>query len=33
MTHWMITYDKAEFDIYKCLDEIGTTDWPQLKKI
>ena len=31
MTHWMITYDKAEFDIYKCLDEIGTTDWPQLK--
>ena len=31
MTHWMITYDKAEFDIYKCLEEIGTTDWPQLK--
>ena len=31
MIHWMITYDKAEFDIYKCLEEIGTTDWPQFK--
>lgn len=31
MTHWIITYDKKQFDIYRCLKEIGTTDWSQLR--
>ena len=31
MTHWMITYNQKEFDIYNCLQNLGTTDWPQMK--
>lgn len=31
MTHWMITYNQQEFDIYNCLKDLGTTDWPQQK--
>ena len=31
MTHWMITYNQKEFDIYNCLKDLGTTDWPQQK--
>lgn len=30
MTHWMITYDRKQFNIYRCLEDLGCTDWPQL---
>lgn len=31
MTHWMITYDKKQFNIDRCLERNGTTDWSQLR--